>query len=239
MNTIALQATGNVQDSWKRELKRMQSLHDEIKSIVEDPQFDVVVPRPLTSHPSQHTYSASGTLVNVVTTANELIAYVDTILTLHRTPKSGDLESTPRATTKVFIGHGRNQLVRHRVKGFVKDRCRLEPIILEELPSSGMTVIEKLEKYGRVADYAVLILTGDDLDAAGAARARQNVIQELGWFQGVLGRNRTAVLLQKGVEIPSNVAGVVYIEFEGDNVEATFERLRSEFEEAAILPSAS
>jgi predicted nucleotide-binding protein len=97
-------------------------------------------------------------------------------------------------------------------------------------------VIEKLEKYGRTADYAVMILTGDDImQGTESRRARQNVIQELGWFQGVLGRNRTAMLVQQGTEIASNIAGVIYLEFISNNVEMIFESLRKEFEEAGII----
>ena len=102
-----------------------------------------------------------------------------------------------------------------------------------------MTVIEKLEKYGRMADYAVLILTGDDRTENGESRARQNVIQELGWFQGVLGRNRTAILQQSGVAVASNLSGIVYLEFHDDSVESAFDALRREFETAGLIaPSA-
>lgn len=173
------------------------------------------------------------------TTARELVTYLDSLLSLHLAPKARELEVSATARVKVFVGHGRNEVVRHRVKNFLEDRCGIELVILEDLPSTGLTVIEKLERFGRIADYAVLILTGDDVSEDGGSRARQNVIQELGWFQGVLGRQRTAVLLQAGVEIPSNVAGVVYFGFQGNDVESTFERLRAEFEAVGILRPAS
>lgn len=236
VQSVALQISGrNVGDSWKRELKRIQGLHQQVAAIVEDPQFEDLVPRPDVSHPSDIHYSPEGTLVNVVTTANEMGTYLDGLLALHLTPKSQELKQDPKATHKVFVGHGKNELVRSRVKTFLQDRCGFEVIILQELPSSGMTLIEKLEKYGRLADYAVLIFTPDDMSDEGTARARQNVVQELGWFQGVLGRNRTAILLQIGVEIPSNIAGIVRLDFEGEAVESQFEDLRREFEQAGLL----
>jgi hypothetical protein len=67
-------------------------------------------------------------------------------------------------------------------------------------------------------------MTSEDRTEAGDARARQNVIQELGWFQGVLGRGRTAMLVQRGIEMPSNLGGIVYLDFPGDDVEMTFDR---------------
>jgi predicted nucleotide-binding protein len=67
--------------------------------------------------------------------------------------------------------------------------------------------------------FAVVLLTPDDVASskstpAQSDRARQNVIFELGYFAGKLGRGR-ACLLQKGsVEIPSDLHGVVYIELD-------------------------
>jgi len=235
VQTISLHVSGNVGDSWQRELKRVQCLYDEIKEILDDPQFERIIPRPGIAHPRPNTYSSLGTLVNAAATAKELVAYLDSVLGLYLAPKARELAESGVARAKVFIGHGRNEVVRQRLKNFIGDRCGLEPIVLQDLPSSGLTVIEKLEKYGRVADFAVLILTGDDLQEHGEVRARQNVIQELGWFQGVLGRQRTAVLLQSGVAVPSNIGGVVYIEFQAETVESTFENLRAEFEAAGIL----
>lgn len=76
--------------------------------------------------------------------------------------------------------------------------------------------IEKLEKYSDV-EFAVILLTGDDRCDAGRrradgheSRARQNVVLELGYFLGRLGRNRVCILYEKGVEIPSDVKGVLY-----------------------------
>lgn len=236
IQTTAIQHQANLYDSWERSRDRINAIRDEVKKIVQDPQFDVLVQPATTSHPGAHTYSPAGTMINVLTTARELRSYIDGILGLCLTPKSKQLQQDPKKTAKVFIGHGRNEIVRNKVEDFVRDRCGLQPLVLQDLPSSGLTVIEKLEKYGRTADYAVLILTGDDvMQEEEARRARQNVIQELGWFQGVLGRKRTAILRQQGVEIASNIAGVVYLEFVENNVEMAFDRLRQEFEEAGLL----
>ena len=236
IQTVALQMSASVSESWKQSMTRVNSVRAEIKAIVDDPQFDVLVSEAKTSHPSAHTFSPTGTQINVVTTAKELLSYIDTLLELYLTPKKRELEETPTKTAKVFIGHGANQVVRAKVKDFIRDRCQLQPLVLEELPNVGSTVIEKLENYGRTADYAVLILTADDITKDGEARARQNVIQELGWFQGVIGRQRTAILLQDGVEIASNISGVVYLRFKESDVEMVFDSLRKEFEAARLIP---
>jgi predicted nucleotide-binding protein len=226
-----------------RSSTRIKAIWKEVKEIVDDPQFGVLVMQPeVTRSAGEYDEGAvliKDTMASVASTANELLLYIDGVLSIYLTPKSKELAANPTKIAKVFIGHGRNEIVRGKVKDFIRDRCKVEPLVLQELPGSGLTVIEKLEKYGRTADYAVLILTGDDImQGTEYLRARQNVIQELGWFQGVLGRNRTAILVQKGVEIASNIAGVMYLEFTSNSVEMIFEALRKEFEEAGIIERA-
>jgi predicted nucleotide-binding protein len=69
-------------------------------------------------------------------------------------------------------------------------------------------------------------MTADDPTASGARRARQNVIQELGFFHGKLGRDRVLILKQKGVEPFSNIDGLIRKEFSGDNIESILEDIR-------------
>ncbi len=103
-------------------------------------------------------------------------------------------------------------------------RWGLEPVILDQLPSEGATLIEKLERYlvedGQVR-YAVVLATPDDEGHPRAKpdekrfRARQNVVLELGVLLSRLGRRRVAILLkdQANMERPSDIQGLVYIPF--------------------------
>ncbi len=63
---------------------------------------------------------------------------------------------------------------------------------------------------------------GDDLDASGQARARENVIHEIGFFQGKYGLSRVCLLYEEGVSIPSNIHGLVYAPFPKGRVSASF-----------------
>jgi predicted nucleotide-binding protein len=87
------------------------------------------------------------------------------------------------------------------------------PIILHEQASQGRTVIEKVEAHGEVA-FAVILLTPDDegcvKGASPAPRARQNVLLELGYFIGRLGRQNVCAFKRGDLEIPSDFGGVVY-----------------------------
>jgi len=127
---------------------------------------------------------------------------------------------------RVFISHGHNALVKHKLKDFVSDRLHMEPVVLSDQPDLGLTVIEKLERYGKACDYALIVLTADDETVDGGTRARQNVIHELGFFHGVLGRCRVLLLKQSGVDLFSNISGLIYKEFSDQSVESVFEDIR-------------
>ncbi|MGC2112484.1 MAG: nucleotide-binding protein, partial [Candidatus Korobacteraceae bacterium] len=131
-----------------------------------------------------------------------------------------------RNMRRIFISHGHNELVKLKLRNFVKERLSLEPIILAEQPDDGLTVIEKLERFGRDCDFSLIVLTSDDETPTGGGRARQNVIHELGYFHGVLGRNRVLLLKEKGVELFSNISGLVYKEFPSGAIESIFEDVR-------------
>jgi len=128
--------------------------------------------------------------------------------------------SAPRAriSLKVFIVHGHDDGAKESAARFVS-LLGLEPVILHEQPNEGRTVIEKFEGHADVG-FAVILLTPDDVggakgDAANLRmRARQNVVLELGYFLGSLKRSRVCALYKKGVEIPSDVQGVLYVEMD-------------------------
>jgi predicted nucleotide-binding protein len=120
---------------------------------------------------------------------------------------------------KVFVVHGHDNETKEATARFI-ERIGLEPIILHEQASSGRTIIEKFEIYSGDIAFAVVLLTPDDVGAANDAtpnlnpRARQNVILELGYFMGRLGRVRVCALHKGGVELPSDYQGVIYIEMD-------------------------
>lgn len=126
-----------------------------------------------------------------------------------------DPTSVPAATRRVFVVHGRDDLPKERVARFLQE-LDLEPVILHEQPNQGRTIIEKLEGNADVA-FALILLTPDDIGKlAGSSdesspRARQNVVFELGYFVGKLGRNRVCALHQGNVELPSDYDGIVYV----------------------------
>ena len=117
------------------------------------------------------------------------------------------------SNNKVFIVHGHNEEVKHNVARLI-EKIGLKPIILNEQSDEGLTIIEKFEKHSNVF-FAIVLLTFDDLGNTKSKedvnkRARQNVILELGYFIAKLGRNKVMPLYEDGVELPSDISGVLY-----------------------------
>jgi predicted nucleotide-binding protein len=127
--------------------------------------------------------------------------------------------------TRVFVVYGHDQAARTQLEAMLR-RWGLDPLILDQLPSEGQTIIEKLVSYTSGAEFAVVLSTADDeghrAGHAGenAFRARQNVVLELGMLLQKLGRKKVAILLkeQDKMERPSDIQGLIYIPFR-DNLE--------------------
>jgi predicted nucleotide-binding protein len=136
--------------------------------------------------------------------------------TQQRAPRSENVR-------RVFIVHGHNEALKIAVARLM-EKLDLDPIILHEQPNRGRTIIEKFLEHSDVG-FAVVLLTGDDRGGLANAssdeyqlRARQNVILELGYFIGRLGRKNVAAIYQQDVEIPSDYSGVLFIPYDDAGV---------------------
>ena len=114
---------------------------------------------------------------------------------------------------KIFIVHGHDEELKQSVARII-EKQNIEAIILSEKANQGRTIIEKFEDYSDVGG-AICLFTSDDVGKAKAeseekSRTRQNVILETGYFMGNLGRNRVVILADEGIEIPSDLSGIVY-----------------------------
>lgn len=115
---------------------------------------------------------------------------------------------------KIFIAHGHDNDIKEAVARLL-EQLNLKYVILHEEPSQGLTIIEKFEKNASESSFAVVLLTPDDKGfGCGLERPRQNVILELGYFIGKLGRNRVCALYKSNTEIPSDIHGIVYVPFD-------------------------
>lgn len=126
----------------------------------------------------------------------------------HQVPTQGK-----RDINSVFIVHGHDEALKQSVARLI-EKQGIEVVILHEQPNKGATIIEKFEKNSNVG-AAICLFTADDKGRAVTEerdnkRARQNVVFEAGFFMGSLGRNRVIILAERGIELPSDMQGIVY-----------------------------
>ncbi len=128
---------------------------------------------------------------------------------------------------KVFVVYGHDGNARTQLEAMLR-RWDLEPIIIDQLVSTGATIIEKLEEHTNEVNFGIVLATPDDIgyeknnEDKKRYRARQNVVLELGMLLTKIGRSKVAILLSQAedMEKPSDIDGLIYIPFR-DNVEET------------------
>ena len=155
------------------------------------------------------------------------------------------LEQQTKSTKKVFVVHGHDHELKNDAEVFLRE-IGLEPVVLHREPDQGLTVIEKFERNADV-QFALVLLTPDDVGFAVTEsekpekervtgfRARQNVIFELGYFVGKLGRSKVFYIFKEGVELPSDLTGLIYKKVK-ESVEEVGYALIKEFKTAGLNP---
>lgn len=162
-------------------------------------------------------YRAAGVreAMTVLEAAKKEIRLAEEVAQAVESPRSG-----PAAEfgSQIFIVHGRDNAAKENLARFLLALTGAEPVILHEQPNLGQVLIEKFENTAANTGFAIALLTADDVGRLADAdpsedrkRARQNVVFELGFFFGAIGRQRTAVLIDEGVERPSDIDGLVYV----------------------------
>jgi predicted nucleotide-binding protein len=136
---------------------------------------------------------------------------------------------------KIFLGHGRNTLWA-RVQIYLKDELRLNVEAWESNSRTGLHSVDVLKGILDSCTFAVIVATGEDATASGGVRARQNVVHEIGLFQGRVGFEKVALLQQRGIEELSNLAGLQVILFDDLHIEATFYELGRMLRREGIIP---
>ena len=135
--------------------------------------------------------------------------------------KESSLPELPEPKPTVFVGHGRSQLWRD-LKDHLHEKHDYPVTAYEIGARAGHAIRDILEEMLEESSFAILVMTGEDEATDGTMRARQNVIHEIGLFQGQLGFARAIVLLEEGTEEFSNIQGIDQIRFSKGNIKETF-----------------
>jgi predicted nucleotide-binding protein len=157
-------------------------------------------------------------IIDSIDEAIGIIESTDHFIYENTTKKKNEVVKGAKSSNKIFIVHGRDNELKETIARFI-EKIGLKPIILHEQANSGQTIIEKFEKYSDV-QYSIVLMSPDDVgnikEKASELnqRARQNVIFELGYFYGKLGRKNVCAIIKGDIERPSDNDGIIYIGFD-------------------------
>jgi predicted nucleotide-binding protein len=218
-----------------------------------NPNFPLL---PLTSGTSKSEYTRANRDVSgpiAKRAQQQLLALIDGLLDLAddlpaSTPMRGTQgESTvtgvsPATTKSVFVVHGNNHAVRDAIVAYLTHEEKLTVRVMSAEEHRGRTLPEKFEEIAKECAFAVFILTMDDhlkdlKSGKECRRARQNVILEIGYFWGALGRRGTGAVLVENTpetELPSDIQGIAWIPITADLGDTKF-RLRKELKATGLL----
>jgi predicted nucleotide-binding protein len=123
---------------------------------------------------------------------------------------------TPTPSKKIFLVHGHDGELKEATARLVS-KLNLEPVILHEQARQGRPIIENFSIHAKESGFAIVLLTADDIGSLGSVeqhaalqpRARQNVVFEMGFFFGLLGQGRVCAIYDVGVEMPSDLGGIL------------------------------
>jgi len=153
------------------------------------------------------------------------------------TTESSHLTRNIPKTRVVFIIHGHDETNVLRLERLVEKKWALKAKVLSNEPYGGRTTIEKFEDEAQDAQFAFALLTPDDFVQVGNGpyyQARPNVLLELGWFYGRLGRANVCILLREGTKLPSDLDGIGRVQFKS-NVEERLGEIEKELKNAGLL----
>ena len=137
-----------------------------------------------------------------------------------------NVQNFAKGIGKIFLGHGRNQ-VWNRIYIFLKDELHYYVEAFETKSRVSTHIIDILNKLLDSCNIAVIVMTGDDYTSEGQLRARQNVIHEIGLFQGRYGFNRVIVFQQSDVEEFSNIHVLQTVRYHTQPEEGFYELKRA------------
>jgi len=141
------------------------------------------------------------------------------------------------STKDVFIIHGHDELNTRRLSQLLQGEFGLNPIAMLAKPGMSRPLTQKFEDEAQKCSFAFALFTPDDeivkSDIA-YKQARPNVIYEVGWFIGRLGRARVTLILKSGTKIHSDLDGVSQIHFSEDIAEKFLE-IRKELIAARVV----
>jgi hypothetical protein len=231
------EANSLFRDLCERAGKKGESLHATVTYQDEEWQYDTI-DEFLSEYPKSDSYflyqsietaTASNNLLSVVGDRRDTNVeiklptrpLIESVFGIFERDLQDSIVSLPEAPVRVFIGHGHDPQWKD-LKDHLREKHGFGVQAYETGPRAGATVKEVLEELSSKSSFACLVMTGEDSDELGEMHARENVIHELGFFQGRLGFRRALALIEEGVKEFSNIEGVAQLRFSKGNIQEIF-----------------
>ena len=164
--------------------------------------------------------------------ASALIERTESFIGLAR--DIGAVSFAGRKRGRVFIGHGRSLLWRE-LKDFLSERLGLYWDEFNREAVAGLMTFERISEMLSEAEFAFLIMTAEDAHLDTSLHARENVVHEVGLFQGRLGPRKAIILMEDDCKEFSNIVGLSQIRFPKGRISSTFEDIRRVLEREGII----
>lgn len=206
-------------------------IRDELISVLPDLYSDLVVRKiPEPAEKKEGYFGGQGYIHKSI--IEQLIGDLDYIFEVRANSRIGEeIVVIKEKERRIFISHGRSKDWLE-VQAYIEKDIKIQTLELAQEPNKGRTVLQKLTEEADRCSYAVIVMTGDDDLGEGSPRVRENVMHEIGFFQGKYGLQNVTLLYEEDTNIPSNIHGLVYIPFPKGYVHATFGALQREISAA-------
>lgn len=175
----------------------------------------------------------------IMSLAEEIKKHPEEFVMIKEVKKITPIKEVPLEfkTKTVFIIHGHDEINLLRLKELLREKWHLDPLVLKSEADTGRTLIEKFEQEAQRAGFAIALLSPDDKikdSKTQYSQPRPNVIFELGWFYGRLGREKVCILSKKGTTLHSDLNGIMRKDFK-DSVEEIANELEIELKKAGLI----
>lgn len=156
-----------------------------------------------------------------------LISNLDYVLEVNSNIRIGEKKDEVIKPHRIFISHGHSSEWR-KLQAHIEKDLEYKTLELAQEANLGRTILQKLGEEAQKCSVAIIVMSGDDSADSGEIRVRENVMHEIGFFQGIYGLSNVILLHEMDVNIPSNIHGLVYISFPKDTIDAAFGALHRE-----------
>ena len=135
---------------------------------------------------------------------------------------------------KIFIGHGHAKYWMD-LRDFLSTKLNLESVEFNSVSTAGVSTTERLTDLLNECNFAFLIMSAENKQLDGSLKARDNVIHEVGLFQGKLGMKKAIIILEEGCERFSNIEGLTYIPFYNQDLSTCYEKIRDVLQREELI----